>query len=309
MGEYFVQNWRAQLQRAESADRKELIYRLARPVLNAVMRRQLDPETLVMFRPDWVLPEFGFPLIARRKWASCFGSLHGKTLLIQGTGNGWDVASWAKLKPHRIIAIDLFAFNNWQDIIQYVMLNYGVQVEFRVSSLDRLSFVDAQSIDLCASDEVFEHVSDLGAVMRETHRILKPGGLIYASYGPLWYSAGGDHFARGGIKNVFNHLLLDEPDYKRYFENHKQPAEDFQSGGRYVEIGLFSRLRTEEYLEIYQNSGFALDRLVFQISSHAVRFRKEYPECFATMMKRNPQCRGDDFMIKTHLVRLKKIGY
>lgn len=306
MEEYFVQNWRAQLQRAESADRKESIYRLARPVLNAVMRRQLHPETLAMFRPDWVLPEFGFPLIARRKWASCFDSLHGKTLLIQGTGNGWDVASWAKLKPHRIIAVDLFAFKNWEEISQYVMLNYGVQVEFRVCSLDCLSFLNGQSIDLCASDEVLEHVSDLGAVMRETHRILKPGGLIYASYGPLWYSAGGDHFARGGIKNVFNHLLLDEPDYKRYFGNYKQAAEDFQSGGRYVEIGLFSRLRTEEYLGIYQHCGFTLDRLVFQVSSQAVRFRKEYPEFFEKMMKRHPECKRDDFIIKAHLVRLKK---
>lgn len=308
MGEYFVQNWRAQLQRAESADRKEWIYRLARPVLNAVMRRHLHPETLNMFRPDLVLPEFGFPLIARRKWASCFDSLHGKTLLIQGTGNGWDVASWAKLKPHRIIAVDLFAFKNWEEISQYVRVNYDVQVEFRVASLDCLSFLDDQSIDLCASDEVLEHVSDLGAVMRETRRILKPGGLVYATYGPLWYSAGGDHFARGGIKNVFNHLLLDEPDYKRYFESHKQITEDFQSGGRYVEIGLFSRLRTEEYLGIYHNYGFGLDCLVFQVSSQAARFRKEYPDCFERMMKRQPKCRQDDFMIKAHLVRLKKTG-
>lgn len=308
MGDYLIQNWRAQLRRAESADSKEWIYKLARPVLNAMMRRQLHRETLAVFRPDWVLPEFGFPLIARRKWASCFGSLHGKTLLIQGTGNGWDVASWAKLKPHRIIAVDLFAFNNWQEITQYALHNYGVHVEFHVSSLDCLPFLDGQTIDLCASDEVLEHVNDLQAVMRETARVLKPGGLIYASYGPLWYSAGGDHFARGGIENVFNHLLLDEPDYKRYFKSHKRPAEDFQSGGRYVEMGLFSHLRTEEYLQIYEKCGFELDRLVFQISSDAVRFRREYAECFERLMKRHPKCRRDDFMIKAHLVRMKKTG-
>jgi len=84
--------------------------------------------------------------------------------------------------------------------------------------------------------------------MRETHRVLKPDGRVYATYGPLWYSPGGDHFSgRGGLRNAYNHLLLDPGQYEAYFEEHLEDSEDAQSGGRYVRLGLFSYLTTDGY--------------------------------------------------------------
>ena len=45
----------------------------------------------------------------------------------------------------------------------------------RCEDVQRLSFADA-SFDLCTSTEVFEHVPDDQAGLRELHRVLKPGG-------------------------------------------------------------------------------------------------------------------------------------
>jgi len=68
---------------------------------------------------------------------------------------------------------------------------------------------------------------------------------------------GGDHFGeRGGLKDIFNHILLDQEDYLKYLQKHKRDIEDFQSGARYIELDLFSRLRTDQYLAIYRLPAF-----------------------------------------------------
>jgi len=41
-------------------------------------------------------------------------------VLVQGTGTGWDVISWARLRPRKIIATDMFPFeDSWEDITWY----------------------------------------------------------------------------------------------------------------------------------------------------------------------------------------------
>lgn len=288
---------------------KRIVYFFGRPLLSKYASRYLSSETIKGLKPSLVLPGRGMPLETRRLWGSALCNIKQATILVQGTGTGWDVISWARLKPKKIIATDLFEFKeSWEQISIYCQDSFKVNVEFRQSPLEDHSFIADDTIDLCASDAVFEHCRDLKSVLKESFRVLKPGGSLYASYGPLWYSSGGDHFSgRGGVKNIFNHLLLDSEDYMKYFQEFLQTNEDFQSGGRYVELDLFSKLSTKEYYTLFQEAGFAINSLILQISPKALRFKSEYPELFMKLRKKfKHKCDVDDFLVSANLVRLIK---
>jgi SAM-dependent methyltransferase len=157
---------------------------------------------------------------------------------------------------------------------------------------------------------VLEHCRDLNSVLAESRRLLRPGGSFYAAYGPLWFGPGGDHFSgRDGLESIYNHLVLDEGDYGAYVKSHLQPREDFQSGGRYVELDLFSRLTTRGYLAAFEGAGFIRDGLVVELSPDALSYRRRFPERWQALMARlDGQCDTDDLIIKANFVRLLKPG-
>lgn len=308
MTQFQVQEWRTQLADAEHADWKERIYCIARPILGKISRRHLEGTLVRKFSPAMVLGERGFPLVARRRWATDGKDLRGKSILVMGTGTGWDVASWAKFLPSRIVGVDLYEFNSWPEVKAFCMVEYGVSVVMKKSSLTDMGFIEDESVDLVASDAVLEHVTDLPGLMREARRVLKPSGLFYAAYGPLWYCAGGDHFSgRGGATdNAYNHLLMSPEQYAQYLVVNSHETEDFQCGLRYVELGLFSRLRTEEYLTAFNKAGFVVDALIFEISKEALQFRGSCSALMMELMERYPLCDPDDFVVKANFVRLRK---
>lgn len=58
-------------------------------------------------------------------------------------------------------------------------------VEFHVDDAMRLSFVDA-SFDIVICSQVYEHVPDAKRMMREIHRVLRPGGVCYFAATNRW---------------------------------------------------------------------------------------------------------------------------
>lgn len=57
---------------------------------------------------------------------------------------------------------------------------------------ERLPFPD-QSFDLVACDSTIEHVNDIGLVLAEVRRVLRPGGRFFGAWGNSWWSANGPH--------------------------------------------------------------------------------------------------------------------
>lgn len=309
MSTYYTTPWLEHDRLHQSGLLKCLIYWFTRPLLSAYAGRFLSNQTLKALKPALVLPGRGMPLETRRRWATARCNLPEATVLVQGTGTGWDVLSWARLRPKRIIATDLFDFSDsWNQISAYCWDQFAVEVEFRQAPLEDHSFLLDSSIDLCASDAVFEHCKDLKTVLNESFRLLKPEGTLYASYGPLWFSAGGDHFSgRGGLNHAFNHVLLSANEYHAYFQTFLHIDEDFQSGGRYVELDLFSYLRTEEYCQLFQMVGFHIDQLILEVSPTALAFQARFPDQFTQLGKKYvDRCSKDDFLINANLVRLIK---
>lgn len=80
----------------------------------------------------------------------------------------------------------------------------SVRDGIRCEDVQRLSFADA-SFDLCTSTEVFEHVPDDAAGLRELHRVLAPGGWLVFTV-PLSDMAATVERARPGPDGV-HHLL------------------------------------------------------------------------------------------------------
>ena len=83
----------------------------------------------------------------------------------------------------------------------------AARVELLVRDAAALGVGD-DSVDAIYSFDAFEHFSDPAAVLAEAHRVLKPGGVLYASFGPLWNSPFGAH-QWGRIDLPYVHLLFD----------------------------------------------------------------------------------------------------
>jgi SAM-dependent methyltransferase len=310
MVEYKAREWLGHHQQASSDLVRRALYVLLRPLLSLKYSRCLSREIRQKYRPRLCLGPRGMPLESRRTWGSRYvAGMRDAVMLVQGTGTGWDVVGWARLRPRKIFATDLFPFqDSWEEIARYCYDRYRVPVDFRVAPIEAVSFLEPGSLDFIASDAVYEHCRDLPAVMQESRRLLKPGGSIYASYGPLYFCAGGDHFSgRGGLETCFNHLLLEPEAYRQYLEAHRSEVEDFQGGARYIELGLFSYLTTAAYLQIFREAHLPVRELILEISPEALHFKKSFPERFHSILEKYPgRCSPDDLLIKAHLLILQK---
>jgi len=284
-----------------SARYKRLAYWFLRPLLDRKTRPHLSIAARGLPRLSRVLPERGFPLETRRAWLNRYAPVAGRTLLVQGTGTGWDTLSWLPFSPQVIVGIDAYAFQAaWHRIA-------AVGPRFVAGDLTALPLGD-RTIDVAASDAVFEHCRDLDAVLRETWRVLRAGGAVYATYGPLWYCFGGDHLSGGDgphLERGYFHLAEDHDAYRAYVETHTNVGADAQGGARYIELGLFSRLTTAQYLAAFARAGFELVDLILEVSGLAIAFGRRWPER-AHMLAGRHGVSLDDLLIKANFVVLRK---
>lgn len=68
----------------------------------------------------------------------------------------------------------------------------GDALRFVQSVPDSAPFPDA-SFDLATAWSVFEHVTEPRPLLRDVHRVLRPGGVLFIQVWPLWFSEHGSH--------------------------------------------------------------------------------------------------------------------
>jgi len=207
----------------------------------------------------WLLGQRGNDYERHRRRVNKFYNLNGATILVAGCGTARDVISWLSYKPSKVIGVDYFSYKRAWEIwrAEYEFLGFKTEVSFEQQDLEHLASIQTSSIDVVSSDAVFEHIKNLPTVLGEFSRVLKPGGLVYASFGPLWFGYGGDHVS--GYDNIYNgysHLLMSKTDYKNYLDCLGEYVRSEDDGRTWVEHDLFSKLLPAQYIEALEGAGF-----------------------------------------------------
>ena len=138
--------------------------------------------------------------------------------------------------------------------------------------VERLDFLSAdvtelspdKKFDIVVSKDTFEHVDDLPGLLQALHGLLKPGGLLYAGFSPLYYSPRGDH-GETGLLLPWAHALLPE---------RLVMARASQVQGRRVEkvldFGLNGRT-PQDFLAAFEGSPFTIVDIAYNRGKKLVR--------------------------------------
>lgn len=231
------------------------------PLVNAINHPWLARRYATSrFSPDlWLWGQRGNDYERQRRRVNALFPLQGRDILIAGCGTGRDVDSWLPYRPRRVLGVDWFSYDRawglWKEYFAKSAPN--VALGFAQANLERLEDIPDKSFDVIGSDAVFEHLKNLPQVLQQFHRVLRPGGLLYATFGPLWFGWGGDHVSGYDTTSQgFNHLLLSESKWHAYLAGFGQHEHSEHDGRTWIEHDLFSRLRPIEYLDALAGAGF-----------------------------------------------------
>lgn len=184
--------------------------------------------------------------------------LRGKQVLDVGCGLGALCVDTATSGASSVIGIDVVASHISYATSQLQQFQ-AARHSTRYIHGDIRSLPPDLSFDVIMSKDAFEHIAELGGVLLEIERRLKPGGKAYIGFGPLYRSPFGDH---GLTFMPWGHLLLPRSVLLRLASRHqRRPIRTLQDYG-------LNGLRYRDYLHLVEHSALETRFLKVNQSTH-----------------------------------------
>jgi SAM-dependent methyltransferase len=267
-------------------------YSFSRPVMNFLLKRRLlalaprlasDP---VFKRVNLFLNGDG-GMFKQHVYRLCdrLRPLRGSRVLVPGIGYCKNLLQLAAWRPKEIVAFDLYEYPEvWPVMVKKVKEQFGVDVSFYKGDFDALPAAKLGKFDFVISDAVLEHVPDLPKFAAGSYEFLNPGGVFYASFGPLWYGPCGDHVT-WGEDQLFDHLLLPKEEYDKQLRASEMKASDQDScdPGFMIREKLFSYLHANQYLEEMDKAGFKTLQLYSKVQPLSLKLLRKRPDVAAAL--------------------------
>lgn len=133
--------------------------------------------------------------------------------------------------------------------------------------------VEDNYFDFVFSCNAFEHINDLPDTIAELKRVLKPGGIIYAHYGPIWSGPDGHHIEYIELENRtlnfwedyviphWAHLVFTEEELTNLLCRTFSKEDALKISYSVFNAEWVNRLSFEDYIQIFMGSGMRLCHL------------------------------------------------
>lgn len=158
--------------------RARMLFELSRRRMRPAPTRQVDYDAYGAWRLE---------SLSRSLAAFDGASLAGKDVLDFGCGDG-QLAQFVALErhPHRVVGVDVddAALARAQAAVSAIQIPGGTTVEFVSAGATSIPVPDA-SFDTILAFDCLEHIMAPAAVLREWHRILRPGGRCLIEWFPF----------------------------------------------------------------------------------------------------------------------------
>jgi SAM-dependent methyltransferase len=206
-------------------------------------------------RPRDYAPTAMFEAAQRRvKWAHHHVDLQGKDVLEIGCGSGvesWTIANNLNARVH---GVDVIQLSSWDTLS-------SDRCRFSCVDLTEHSPFADNTFDRIVSYTVWEHVRHPHALLKETFRILKPGGLQWLRAN-LYAGPKASHRYRD-IFFPWPHLLFSDEVVRDWDIRHGRPPKG---------LSWVNRLTMHHYRAYFADVGFRLRRLDVQLAEFDEKF-------------------------------------
>jgi SAM-dependent methyltransferase len=171
--------------------------------------------------------------------------------------------------------------NDVIDILDPAVRESGVHFD-TADVCEKLPYADGE-FELVFAVNAFEHFSEPARALDEMLRVLRPGGLLYLTFDPLYYSPWGLHAARR-ISLPYPQILFSKETIQRYVdESQDEIRHTYSEGSDTTKIGPpLNEYTLEEYRKIFKTrkDSFKMIAYTERISLDGVRIIRENPELF-----------------------------